>query len=113
MKTQDTMKRRFGLKRLILTVATLALAIYPVMETGESKADVYEQGQVVVVPQNYKVTGIYYQGKKPIALVRPMRSDEVPETWILKPLDDLNGDEAQLAAAPAVVIRESTNRIEK
>lgn len=107
------MKSRFGWKSLTLTVGTLALAIYPVMQTDKSKADVYEQGQVVIVPQNYKVTGIYYQGKKPMVLVRPMRSDEVHETWILKPLDDLNGDEAQLAAAPAVVIRESTDQIKK
>lgn len=78
-----------------------------------TRADAYPEGRVIILPPDYKLISVQYQGKTPMVLVRPMREGEQPETWVLKALDELDGDEGRLAAEPAVVVRESTQNMSK
>jgi len=78
-----------------------------------ARADTFPEGETILLPVNWKLVGVEMKNKKPMALIRLMRDDEHPEVWVFKPLETLNSDESQLGAEPAIVIKESTDRIKK
>jgi hypothetical protein len=92
---------------LIVALISASLGGFIVGQRG-THADSYVEGRVIILPSDYKLASVQYQGKVPMVLVRPMREGERPETWVLKALDEIDGDEARLGAEPAVVVREST-----
>jgi hypothetical protein len=97
---------------LIVALISALIAGFVVGQQG-AHADTYAAGRLIILPSDYKLVSIQYQGKTPMVLVRPMREGEQPETWVLKALDELDGDEARLGAEPAVVVRESSVNVAK
>ncbi|HEV8488134.1 MAG TPA: hypothetical protein VGV87_31725 [Blastocatellia bacterium] len=102
----------FKKSALIIALISTSLGGFIIGQRG-THADSYAEGRVIILPSDYKLVNVLYQGKVPMALVRPMREGEKPETWVLKSLNEMDGDEARLGAEPAVVVRESTLYVAK
>jgi hypothetical protein len=102
----------FRKSALIAVLISASLGGFVIGQRG-TRADSYPAGRLIHLPADYKLVSIQYQGKTPMVLVRPMREGERAETWVLKSLDEVDGDEGRLAAEPAVVVRESSLNMEK
>jgi len=107
------MKRTFVVSFLALTLGSCGGSLLP---TANSQVQLIEpesieiEGTTINLPCDFKLAGLQYQGKKPMALVRAMRADEHAETWFLQPAETARrlgiGEQA-------LIIRECSDRIRK
>lgn len=83
----------------VIVILLLCVSLNPAQE-------IELEAQTILLPCNFKLVSVNYSGRKPMALVREMRSGEKAETWFFQPLDSVDrlgiGDKA-------LVIRECEN----
>ena len=107
------MKRTVVVTVLALLLGACSNSLLPIAKSQVQPIEAQSieiEGTTIKLPCEFKLAGIQYQGKKPIALLRAMRAGENAETWFLQP--------AETAHRPgigeqALIIRECTEIIRK
>lgn len=96
------------MKRLIAVSLVLAATS---LVAFTARTDTVIQGRTILPPCNFKVVSIEYANKRPMVVMRPMREGESAEVWILKPLDELEGEPA--GGDSTIIVRECADIVHK